>query len=122
MHKIFLAEDDSTLKTLLKTLLELEGFEVVAVAVSTREDVFDQIIHFQPEIILLDVNLRQTNGIEILNLVRSDPRISSSRVLMTSGEECSDICRQNGADGFLLKPYMPDQLLGWIRTHLSDHN
>jgi len=36
---------------------------------------------------------------------------------MSSGEDVRDACAKAGADGFLLKPYMPDDLISWIRTH-----
>ena len=120
MVKIFLAEDDPTLKGLMKTLLEIEGYHVATVGHSSLSEILEQISRFQPDLILLDVHLRQTNGFDILNSVHKDPQIPHPKVLMTSGEDLSSACIQNGADGFLLKPYMPDELLTWIRLHISD--
>ena len=54
-----------------------------------------------------------------LRTIRSDNRISDMRVLMTSGMDLKDQCVEAGADGFLLKPYMPDDLIQLIRAQES---
>ena len=65
---------------------------------------------FQPDVLIMDVNLRQTNGMEILKTIRSSEIPWRLYILMTSGMNFQDECLNAGADGFLLKPYMPEDL------------
>jgi len=69
----------------------------------------------QPEAVLLDVHLRQFNGFELLHLIRQDEDLKDTRVIMSSGMDFSTRCLDEGADGFLLKPYMPEDLIDEIR-------
>ncbi|NLG97309.1 MAG: response regulator [Chloroflexi bacterium] len=116
--KIILIEDDSSMQSILQTLLELEGFQVVTAGDRRSEsELLDLIRQEQPDIILLDVFLKDgASGIDLLRKVRSDESISKTRVVMTSGMDLRDECIQSGASDFLLKPYMPVELLDKLRA------
>ena len=116
--KIMLIEDDRTMRTILKTLLELEHFQVTAWNGQSGEDILSQIREEQPLVLLLDVHLRNISGIDILRKIRGDLELSNLNVLMTSGMDLKDQCIEAGADGFLLKPYMPDDLIQLIRAQI----
>lgn len=118
MTKIFLFEDDDTMRSLLKTLLEIEGFKVIAA--DPDKDPIDLLIEEKPDVLLLDVHLKFSDGISILKTIRETEKIKSLVVLMTSGMDLADACFQNGANGFLLKPYMPDDLITWIRDNTTN--
>lgn len=109
MAKILLAEDDSTMVSLLKTLLKMEGFDVVALDV--HSDVVAAVEQEKPHALFMDVHLGGQNGMQILESIRSDQKNSNVRVIMTSGMNMKDECISRGADEFLLKPFMPDDLL-----------
>lgn len=115
MIRVMLVEDDPSMRRLLQTLLELEGFEVVAPQIIDRSRVLDTLQNEQPDTLLMDVHLPNSNGIDLLKEIRLNPNHSSLRILMTSGEDFRQVCMQSGADGFLLKPYMPDDLIRWLR-------
>jgi CheY-like chemotaxis protein len=113
MSKILLVEDDTTMRMLLKTLLELDGHEV-SLVIDPRQDVPQTVHDQQPDLLIMDVHLRYNNGIDILKTIRQQASGNTpSRkpyILMTSGMNVQAECMQAGADGFLLKPYMPDEL------------
>lgn len=111
--KVILIEDDSSMQSILQTLLELEGFQVITAGDSKNgSELLHLIRQEHPDIILLDVFLKGgTSGIDILRQVRSDESISGTRVVMTSGMDLRDECLRSGASDFLLKPYMPVELL-----------
>ncbi len=115
MSKIVLIEDDVTMRTLLKTLLEFEGFEVAIYGEIEEEKVAEMLKQEQPQVLLLDVHLRKGNGLTILKSIRNDPQTAAMRVIMTSGMEMSSQCLAAGADHFLLKPYMPDDLINLLK-------
>jgi CheY-like chemotaxis protein len=109
MPKIMLAEDDLTMVTLLKTLLGMEGYQVLALSID--EDVVDAIQNDRPDVLLMDVHLPNANGLEVLDRLRRDEKTRNLKIVMTSGLDLEVECKNHGADDFLLKPYMPDDLL-----------
>lgn len=123
MPKVMLIEDDTLMVSLLQTLLSYEGFETAHLDEETsEEEVLRRIRQEQPQLILLDVHLRHLNGLELLGKLREDAELKAVRVLVSSGMEMSSQSHLNGADGFILKPYMPDELVARIRRLLStDH-
>ncbi len=117
MPKILLAEDDFTMVSLLKTLLKMEGYEVIAL--SADEDVIEAVHKVTPDILLMDVHLFSQSGLDILDELRKDPATSSIRIVMSSGASVKEECLHRGANGFLMKPYMPDDLFKLLREVLA---
>jgi two-component system phosphate regulon response regulator PhoB len=118
MPKVMLAEDDATMLSLLRTLLKMEGFDTTTLGV--EEDVLEVLRRDAPDIVLLDVNLTQGNGIDFLRRIRRDEALKSMVVIMSSGMPLADECFDAGANSFLLKPYMPDTLINAIKDGLSN--
>jgi len=118
MTKILLVEDDRTMQTVLQTLLELEGYQVVTVPDrKSQSEIIDFIRGEKPDVILLDVHLYESSGIEVLRVLRQDEQFTHTRIVMTSGLDVKDDCLAAGADSFLLKPYMPDELIANLREN-----
>ena len=115
MAKVLLIEDDSAMLMLLGKLLRFEGFDVVQL--EDDEDlnrVMSVIRREKPAVILLDVNLRKINGFDLLQCIRQDQDLKDTRVVMSSGIDFRKRCLEEGADGFLLKPFMPEELITMI--------
>lgn len=119
MHKILLIEDDETMRQLLKTLLELENYEVILSTAKNEDLLIQSVYDNKPDALLLDVHLKGISGVDILTKLRHDSALNSLVIIMTSGMDMADICLKNQADGFLLKPYMPDDLLTILRGKLN---
>jgi len=121
MHKILLIEDDTTMLSLLGTLLEFEGYQVASLnGESDAENILQKMRGERPELILLDVHLPGVSGFELMRRMRVDDNLKSTKVLMSSGMNLSLECRQAGADGFILKPYMPEELVEKIRETIEN--
>ena len=117
--RIFLIEDDPTMIKLLEILLNMENF---VTAKNEKEDpvlIIEQLRMFQPDLILMDIYLNQLNGMDLLNEIRSLEDLAANKVIVTSGSDMEDYCLANGANGFILKPYMPDDLIKMIHSHLQ---
>ena len=117
MARIMLAEDDLTMVTLLKTLLGMEGYQVVALSID--EDVVEAVRNDRPDVLLLDVHLPNANGLDVLDQIREDEETRDLKVVMTSGLNLELECKHHGANDFLLKPYMPDDLLKILEQNLN---
>ena len=113
MAKILLAEDDATMISLLKTLLKMEGFDVLAL--EANSDVPAAVQREKPETLFMDVHLGEQSGMTILETIRKNKDLSDVRIVMTSGLNVKDECLRRGANAFLMKPFMPDDLLNLLR-------
>jgi DNA-binding response OmpR family regulator len=109
MAKILLAEDDKTMVSLLKTLLTMEGFEVLGLEADA--DIPAAALREKPDALFMDVHLGEQSGVEILEEIRSNKELADLRVVMTSGLDVREQCIRSGANAFLLKPFMPDDLI-----------
>jgi DNA-binding response OmpR family regulator len=120
MQKVMLIEDDKTMLTLLSTLLKMENFQVVQLTTEqTVDDLIATLRREKPDAALVDVHLQNASGVDLLDRIRKEPDLKTIRILMTSGLDMSYECKKAGADDFILKPYMPDELLQHIRQVLK---
>lgn len=115
--KVLLAEDDITMVSLLKTLLKMEGYQVVALEADA--DVPAAVRREKPDVVLLDVHLFHQNGFDIIDKLRRANDTRSTCVVMTSGMNVKEECIKRGANDFLLKPYGPDDLFGILERNLN---
>jgi DNA-binding response OmpR family regulator len=119
MPKIMLVEDDATMLSLLQTLLQMEGYQVVKMIDESLDGILSTFCQEKPDLALIDVHLRDLNGFDVLRRIRNDTVLGRTRVVMSSGMECRTECLNYGADDFILKPYMPDDLIDVIYKTLK---
>lgn len=112
-----IVDDDQTMVKLLRTLLELDGYEVVHTA--SGSTVVPMTRSERPDVLLMDVHLADADGFDLLRQMRADAALASQKVIMTSGLDFGAKCIETGADSFLQKPYSPDQLSARIRELLN---
>jgi CheY-like chemotaxis protein len=117
--KVFIIDDDQTMVYLLRTLLEMDGFEVAEV--QDWDTILETVRNEDPDLILMDYFLPDLDGLELLTQLRADPDPTQARIIMSSGMDVSDRCMAAGADAFLLKPYTPEQLVGVITEIVGEN-
>ena len=109
--KVLLIDDDQTILNLLKVFLEIEGFDVKRLDGTSIDALIDLCRTDRPDIILMDINLKSINGFTLLRVLRQSAEFGNIRVVMTSGMDLAGKCTQEGANAFLMKPYMPEDLV-----------
>ena len=115
--KVMVVDDDRTMVTLLRTLLELDGYQVVQP--TNTASVLESIVAERPDLVLMDVFLRGHDGIDLVRGLRKLPELAQTPVVMTSGMDVSEQSLAAGANSFMLKPYDPEVLLQTIRSQLG---
>jgi len=116
MSKILIVDDDRTMVSLLKILLEMDGFDVVNISMGGQ--MIEKVRAEKPDLVLMDVFLSDADGKEVLVELRNTTDLADLKVIMTSGMDLADQCMDSGADAFLLKPYTPEQLMKTIQQNL----
>ena len=115
--KVMIVDDDRTMNSLLKTLLELDGFAVVLAP--RGEIVLPTALSEKPDAILMDVHIADVDGMQLLRQLRQNSDLKSIPVVMCSGLDVEDQAKDAGATAFILKPYPPDQLSALLKKVLS---
>lgn len=115
MVKVLLADDDFTMVALLKTLLNMEGYQVATLLDKTGS-ILDNIRNEKPDVLLIDIFLGDRNGMDVLRQIRETPDMKDLRIIMVSGVDKTEECLAAGANAFLLKPYMPEELFEILRS------
>lgn len=109
--RILLADDNPGVRRLLRRLLEPSGYEVEEV--DNGEAALDRIGTDPPDLILLDLNLPDRGGFEVLEEIRGNPTTRLLPVVMLAGQGTSEErirAYRVGATDFLAKPFSPEQL------------
>ncbi len=114
-RKILIVDDDSAIRSLLATLLVMEGFEIIKDYPLSQEGILKTIGSEKPDVILMDVHIKDLNGIDILKMIRSKPDYQNTHIIMSSGQDLREKCLNAGSNAFLMKPYMPSELLDMIK-------
>jgi DNA-binding response OmpR family regulator len=122
MVKILVAEDDPDIRDLLTFTLQFAGYEVKSV--NNGEDAIRLARRDDPDLILLDVRMPRMTGYEACSLIRADPMLAHIPILFLSakGQDSEILAGLNvGAEEYLVKPFVPDQLTQRIRDVLKKH-
>jgi two-component system response regulator RegA len=111
--KILIIEDDLTTCTLLKTTLELEGYQTTFVHNIENDDVLLLLNDKKPEVLFLDFYLGSQETLN-LTIIRNDPDWKDLPVLMTSAIDHRQACLEAGANSFILKPFNWEEITNMV--------
>lgn len=113
MMKAMIVDDSRAMRSMLRKILQENGFEVVAEAENGRQGL-DHLNRLDfIDLTLLDWNMPVMNGFELLCEVRKEPKWKDMRVMLVTTEtEASQILRalDAGADEYLIKPFAKEAL------------
>lgn len=111
-HTILIVDDHPLMRRGIKQLLGLDNrFEVVAEANNGSDAIIEAAKH-QPDVILLDLNMKGISGLDTLKTLRHEG-IDARIIVLTVSDARSDVYAMldAGADGYLLKDCEPEILL-----------
>jgi len=119
--KLLIVDDSTMLRDMLSYALNEGGYNDVTEAVDgieglikAKETVFD--------LIITDVNMPNMDGITLVSELRKLPQYIKSPILVLTterGDEMKSKGKASGATGWIVKPFVPDQLLKAVNIVLS---
>ena len=118
--RILVVDDELRTLDLIRTLLEPWGFQVTLLEDSRK--FWDILEKSNPDLMIVKVEMPHVNGIELCQVVRNDPRWYQLPILFTSAYQDAQTIQQvftAGADDYLCKPIIPEELLARILNRLD---
>jgi DNA-binding response OmpR family regulator len=116
MRKILLIEDDKDIFSLLKYNLEKEGFALSGL--QTGKGALELCRQVHPDLVLLDVMLPDSDGLDICKGIRRDPDLASIPVIFLSARTSETdriIGLELGANDYVVKPFFVRELIARIK-------
>ncbi len=121
MKKIALIEDDTDLYGLLEYNLQKEGYQVVGS--QTGKGALELIRRERPDLVILDIMLPDSDGLEICKRVRSHPETASIPIIfLTARASEADriVGLELGGNDYVVKPFFVRELLARIKVQLRE--
>ena len=117
---ILVADDEQDIRELVAYRLSRAGYTIIEAR--DGQEAFELAVDQSPDMAVLDVMMPRLNGFDLTDRLRHTPATQRLPILLMSASvQEADISRgfAAGADGYLTKPFTPDQLLTRVRDVLS---
>lgn len=118
-QRILVVDDDREVVRLIRGYLAQAGYEVLVAY--DGETALHMLRRERPDLLLLDLMLPGRDGWEITRLVRSDPTLAHTPIIMlTARVDDTDkiVGLEMGADDYVTKPYNPREVVARVRARL----
>jgi len=119
---LLVVEDDEDLAQLLIDIFSLAGFEVHWA--SNRAEINAEMNRWPPvDLVLMDIMLPDANGLQVLQRIRSHPKLEKLPVIMMTGKSSAADVEAGlvaGADGYVSKPFKMSGLVKAVKQVLGD--
>jgi two-component system, OmpR family, alkaline phosphatase synthesis response regulator PhoP len=123
MPTVLIVDDEHHIRLLIEqTLEELEDDGVELLTASDGEMALDVVRNQHPDLVFLDVMMPKRNGIEVCRTIKADLGLAATTVILLTAMGQADDRERGiaaGADGYLVKPFDPDELLDIARRALG---
>ena len=117
--RVLVVDDDLPILTLMTRVLA--EFDFVPSIASTGAEAVELARRNPPDVVLLDWNMPDVGGEELILLLRQEPALASAPIVVLSGERLDDDrLRQAGATSAVLKPFDLLELVDLLRTTAAE--
>jgi DNA-binding response OmpR family regulator len=123
VRKVLIADDEHNIRHILDFSLHAEGFDVISA--ENGEDAFTLAVNEIPDLIILDVMMPGRGGIETCKVLKEDDRTADIPVILLTAKstrEDRDIGKAAGADGYITKPFSPQNVIDSVQSLLGVMN
>ena len=120
-RKILIVDDEEPIILLLKTILNVYGYETGEVFVS--KETFNKVETEKPDLIILDIAMPEMDGYEVCRKLKSHETYKQIPIIMITAltlEQDRKMALEAGANGFIFKPFDPKDVVREIERLLSE--
>lgn len=119
--KILVADDSITIVTIVRDLLQKEGYEV--------EEAFNGVMALEkveawkPDLLLLDIVMPEMDGYTVLRQLRHNAKAGDPNylpvIIITTRDKMQELVELEGVEGFIVKPFRRSELISKVKGVLS---
>jgi AmiR/NasT family two-component response regulator len=106
-RRVIIAEDNWLTPAVLRTELQAHGYDVIGIA-RTGTEALEMSRREQPDVVLMDIRMPEMDGIEVTRVLMEE--CPSCVVMVTGDASLSQVSEEAGAMGYLVKPFLPDEI------------
>lgn len=119
--KILIIEDDDVARELMGMALLRRGYQVTLA--ETGVGGYETALFRKPDLIVISIRMPDTDGIQVVRLVRDTPTLENTPILITTafGDGSATLSLQLGANAFEPRPLDPRNFLNTVKHLLADH-
>jgi two-component system chemotaxis response regulator CheY len=122
LERVLIVEDSSAMRAFVRATLESQGVVKQIVEAASGFEALRLLPRERFDLVLVDINMPDIHGLEVIKLIRASPRQRSVPVIVISSE-ASPRDRERGlalgADLWLAKPFTPEQLVDTVRRVIA---
>lgn len=116
---VLIADDEPSMRLLVHATIQSDDYKVLEAA--DGDEAWTLINQFKPALVLLDVQMPGRTGLELLGMIKNDPMIAATRVILLTAKAFAadmEAGMTAGADFYLTKPFSPLDLLTRVEEAL----
>ncbi|GAA0084100.1 response regulator transcription factor [Clostridium sp. CTA-7] len=115
-YKIYIIEDDLSISLLLKEYISKYQFDVKVV--ENFENIMDEFNEFNPDLVLLDVNLPKFDGFYWCRKIRQESKVPIIFISARDSGMDQVMALENGGDDYITKPFYYEVVMAKIKSHI----
>ena len=114
---VMIVDDVQDIRELYEHFFEYHGARVITAADGISA--LQVVLFHRPDVIVLDVAMPQITGLDVIRSLKGDPRTAGIPVVVVSGQhDVRHAALEAGADAYVRKPVMPDELMTQVQRVL----
>ncbi|MDP4014224.1 MAG: response regulator [Candidatus Nanopelagicales bacterium] len=120
MATVLVVDDEPSVRSLLRDVLELDGYDVIEAA--DGEEALREIARSLPDFVILDIMMPGMSGLDVLRRLRVEHTVTDLPIMLLTAatdDETTWAGWTAGASVFIPKPFDPGRLLDWIEKLLA---
>ena len=116
---VLIVDDEKVVRKLLISNLSVAGFSCLEAA--SGAEALEQLKSHEVSVALLDVNMPNMSGIELLNIMmKSYPEIAVLMITAVSNSDTAIDCMRQGAYDYIIKPFKNERLIDAVEKTLNN--
>ncbi len=120
---LLIVDDSMTMRAVIKKVVQMSGFEAETyLEAGSGAEAISVLANEKVDLVLSDINMPEMSGIQMLKKLKGGPQTSSIPVIMISTEGSEERIKEaldNGASGYLKKPFQPEEVRALLEENLG---